>query len=180
MEKQIETLDFLSMINTSGLIPPDITKALSGGITGVSVNELFPKTDSNNNVTVEHIANLIIRTDHEWEIVLEWKLTGTMLDSKFLVIPGNWVVKAFLEGWGTSAEDYDLPEINQKVELYDANNKKIKSPWEYKVTINPGKIPVGTYRLAVALTYVDENNLPGPLAGFIEFPDMIQIYNPGK
>lgn len=164
-----EMQDFLSTIDLKSLIPADPTKALTGGITSVTVEEA---DDSG-----AFQANTIIRTDRDWQITLKWALQGSLLNSKFFEFPGTWVVNAFLEAWGANAKDQDLPEVSMTVD-----QDPQPSPWEYTATIGvkKGTVVPGAYRLAVTLTYKDENGDPGPMAGFIEVPGMIQIYKPSK
>lgn len=165
----IEMQDFLATIDLKSLIPSDPAKALSGGITSVLVEEA--------DESGKFLENSIIRTDREWRITLNWALTGSLLNSSFFEFPGTWVVKAFLEAWGENAKDHDIPEVSQLVDR-DID----PSPWEYTATMSiaKGTIEPGAYRLAVTLTYKDENGDPGPMAGFIEVPGMIQIYKPSK
>ena len=164
-----EMQDFLSTIDLKSLIPADPTKALTGGITSVTVEEA--------DETGVFQENKIIRTDRDWQITLKWALQGNLLNSKFFDFPGTWVINAFLEAWGSTAKDHDLSEVNLVVD-----QDPQPSPWEYTATISvkKGTILPGAYRLAVTLTYKDENGDPGPMAGFVEVPGMLQIYKPSK
>jgi hypothetical protein len=157
---------------------------LSGGITEVSVKEMLPAGP---------LSNQILQKNHDWQIQVNWELVGTMLDSPFFTIPGNWVLKAYLEGWGEEADELDLPGDTAKgIPVVPAMKvvpigtiEKVGEPpipeteWRYVETFtikaNDNPDP-GPYRLAVTITYVDDKGVPGPMAGFIEFKGMVQIY----
>jgi hypothetical protein len=170
--------DFETELNLGALA----TGTLSGGITELTVTE---------RVASGYQPNQIIRYDHDWQIKVKWELVGSMLDSPFFTIPGKWIVKAYLEGWGVDADDKDLnSDSTSGVTVVPAQtvvpagfNNGIDDPpeteWQYveTFTIRAADNPdPGTYKLAVAITYEDEDGNPGPMAGFIEFGDMIQIY----
>ena len=157
------------------------TGTLTGGITELSVKELLP---------AGYTSNQIIRKDHDWQIKVSWELDGTMLDSPFFTIPGKWVLKAYLEGWGEQAAERDLvgdtvdgiavvpaPEIVPAGSLGPADPPETEWRYAETFTIKAVKNPdPGPYRLAVTITYEDDKGKPGPMAGFIEFRGMIQIY----
>ena len=42
------------------------------------------------------------------------------------------------------------------------------------------RVKPGTYKLAVTVTFEHDPGQPGPMAGFVEFGNMIQIYDPGN
>ncbi len=159
------------------------TGTIAGGITNV----LLEEKDANGIYNHSHI----IRTDHDWRINVSWALRGTLLDSRFLDIPGKWVLKTYLEGWGKDAEEIDRDGDHGGIEVTPAQtvvkagslgmNDPLETEWQYMETFTfaPKAVKPGAYRLAVAITYRDENDVPGPMAGFIEVEDMIQIYDPG-
>lgn len=180
-EKDLEFQDYLAEINTQ-LVPAKPAVALRGGITAVKVEE-FDEKGANSE------ESSIIRTDRKWQVTLEWKLDGTLLKSKHWNFTGTWHVQAFLEAFGedkptTQGEkrDYDLKEVTTDVRKKDTSGADAATPWVYTATsiINAGDVNPGLYRLAVALTYTDEEGDPGPMAGFIEVPGMIQVYKPSK
>jgi hypothetical protein len=157
---------------------------LTGGITGVTVKE--------KDVRGNFQDNLIIRTDQEWQVTVNWALRGTMLDQRWLDIQGKWLLKAYLEGWGKGAEEIDRDsdtvggiKIDPAPTIVKAGslglNDPLETEWQYAETFTfpAGSIKPGTYRLALTVTYVDDAGIPGPMAGFIEHADMLQIYNPG-
>jgi hypothetical protein len=168
--------DFETELNLAGL-----TGTLRGGITKVTVDE---KDD-----TGVFKPNQIIRTDHDWRITVDWQLVGTLLASTFFTIPGKWVVTAYLEGWGKNADEKELSSdvagivVDPPMITVPANPPAIPEPeWRYSATFSIPKantLKAGPYRLAVTITYQDENGKPGPMAGFIEIADMVQIYVPG-
>lgn len=155
---------------------------LRGGITDITVKEL----------AVGGTTSQIIRNDHDWQITINWELVGTMLDSPFFTIPGNWILKAYLEGWGESANEKDLKgDTVGGIPVMTAKNvvpagsigagNPLETEWHYTetFTIKSAQNPsLGMYRLAVAITYEDDKHNPGPIAGFIEVSDMVQIYKP--
>jgi hypothetical protein len=176
------------------------TGTLEGRITDLRVQEFVL-----NEVTgkMEFMDNTVIRTDAKWQIVLEWELAGTALDPGILALKGAWVARAYLEGWGKNADEVDLDGDTGNIKLMDHKPDKDingnvlpeksrtgsdETAWLYKetITINPTPVPpktplnVGPYKLAITVTYVDDNSDPGPMAGFYELPQMIQIYQPKK
>ena len=181
------------------------TATLQGGITGLTVME---KDETGIFVP----TNNIMRTDRDWQITLNWELVGTLLDiagppgSGITVnIPGNFVINAYLEGLGKSADGDDLNgDTAGGIPVMGTVNKVIvpagsiaagdpvETEWKYSETVtikaptspNPPTLKPGAYRLAVNLTYGVKDSAtgvfkPGPMAGFMELPDMIQIYDPG-
>jgi hypothetical protein len=173
--------DFEAELNLSGLQ----IGTLRGGITSVTIQE----KDAVGVLQDTHI----IRTDRDWQISLNWELRGTMLDSVFFTIPGKWIVKAYLEGWGKGAEELDHAGDTVDGLVVDPAQTIVKAgslgpqdppetAWQYaeKFTFLAGSVLPGAYRLAVTINYIDEFGAPGPMAGFIEIYDMVQIYDPGK
>lgn len=180
-EKDLEFQDYLAEINTQ-IVPANPAVALSGGITSVIVEE----ADENG---INFQESSIIRSDRNWRVTLEWRLDGTLLTSRHFNFTGTWHVQAFLEAFGedkpnTQGEkrDYDLKEVTTDVRKKDASGADAATPWDYieSLVVNAGGVNPGLYRLAVALTYTDENGDPGPMAGFIEVPGMVQVYTPKK
>jgi len=157
---------------------------LTGGIMSVAVKE--------KDVRGNFQDSLIIRTDQEWQVTVNWALRGTMLDQRWLDIQGKWLLKAYLEGWGKDAEEIDRDgdtvggiEVDPAPTIVKAGslglNDPLETEWQYVETFTfpAGSIKPGTYKLALTVTYVDDAGVPGPMAGFIEHADMLQIYNPG-
>lgn len=157
--------------------------SLRGGITDVIVEEL-----------VTNGTSQIIRLDSDWKVTVKWELVGTLLDSTFFTFPGKWILNAYLEGWGEDADELDLMgdtadglPVMASRKIVEANSiapgVPLETEWHFQETFtiraadNPDP---GLYRLAVAITYRDENDNPGPMAGFIEVPEMVQIYEPKK
>lgn len=159
---------------------------LTGGITGVEVKE----KDSLGNFQ----PSLIIRTDRDWQVTVKWAVIGSMLDIRWLNIGGKWLLKAYLEGWGKGADEHDQDgDIAGGVQVDGGQDTIVKkgsvmppdnppeTEWHYVETFTfpAGTIKPGTYKLAVAITFEDDQGVPGAMAGFIEYADMVQIYNPG-
>lgn len=171
---------------------------LDGRITGIGVHEHVDDGTG----TLHWMTNTVIRSDSTWRIAVNWELFGTKLDqpaASFLTIQGNWVVRAYLEGWGENAGDHDLKGgtisvmSGKTIAQIDDPSSTLTPPkkvtaWQFldHIVIGPStlvpKPPLtsiaGPYKLAVTLTYEDSPGKPGPMAGFIELPHMIQIYDP--
>lgn len=159
------------------------TGTLAGGIT----DALIMEKDTSGNFKESHI----IRTDRDWQISINWALRGTMLDSPFLDVPGTWVLKAYLEGWGKESEEIDREgdtvggiKVEPAQTIVPAGailpGDPPETEWQYAetFTFRAGKVLPGTYKMALTINYIDENGNPGPMAGFIELKDMVQIYKP--
>jgi len=156
---------------------PIATGTLRGGITGVAIKE--------DDGTGNFLEDKIIRTDRDWRIEVNWQLVGTMLTSPFFTIPGNWVVTAYLEGWGQATEEKELAGDNSPIPVVPPTTVVPGAPgvdpeWHYVETIsipNASTPAVGPYKVVITITYQDQNGNPGPMAGFLE-AEMLQIYKP--
>lgn len=152
---------------------------LTGGIKSITVMEKDEKSELK--------QSLIIRKDRAWQIGINWALRGGMLDLHWLDIRGKWVVNAYLEGLGKDAQETDHNGDTAKgilVEppmLITKDPKTLQTEWQYSETFTfaPDSVKTGAYKLVVAITYEHDPGKPGPMAGFIEFPSMIQVYDPG-
>ncbi len=206
---------------------------LRGKITGLIVRE----KDENG---ILQDTNNIMRTDRDWQIMLTWKLFGTVLDMMApphmgpitAALHGNFLINAYLEGLGSrrNTDEMELPGdtvggvpvmggakaiVNQGARtkadptaVHPTQDDPLETEWQYNETITiraedpnakparPRLLKPGPYKLAVTLTYeqpdVDRTTgiqktdsagnplfKPGPMAGFMELPDLIQIYDPG-
>lgn len=152
------------------------TGTIEGGISSVEVLD-----SSSNDV------NVISKDDiGTCKVHVSWGLKGTLLDSVFLNIPGDWVVKAYIEGWGDKAQELDLDSDNGKISVMGARDvvkgdsaAGTETQWNYKETITlPSTLEVGMYKLAVSINYVHPSGDPGQMAGFIEHDSMLQIFEP--
>jgi hypothetical protein len=119
---------------------------------------------------------------------VQWQLVGTLLGSPFFTIPGKWVVRGYLEGWGQVAEELDLDGDSGGTLVVPPTSIVPVGPgvpdpeWHYEeaITIRFNNNPrPGPYRLAITITYEDAAGNPGPMAGFLEIGDMVQLYKPG-
>lgn len=152
---------------------------LTGGVLGLKVKE---KDDQGN-----YQDALIIRTDREWQVTVNWALRGSMLDLHWLDIRGKWVLNAYLEGLGKNAQetDHNGDTIGGIAVEPPPTIVKVGIPpqtqWEYVETFTfaPKAVKTGAYKLVVTITYEHDPANPGPMAGFIEFGNMIQLYDPG-
>ena len=177
-----EMQDFKAAINIGQVG----TGTLEGRITGLTVQEFDGK---------DFKDSTVIRADSTWRIKLDWELAGTALEPGILALNGAWVVKAYLEGWGAGATETELPgDLGANIKLMDhkpdmdgdgnalpemSRIDNTLAAWLYTetITIDPAKTTIneGPYRLAVTVTY-QKDGVPGPMAGFVEFDKMIQIY----
>jgi hypothetical protein len=151
------------------------TGTIEGGITALQVLDKYGK-----------VAN-VLSTDDDWTIIVNWELVGTMLDSPFLDIPGNWVVNAYLEGWGKDADEMDLEDNGDVSVMGDmtvvptGTGIQHDTKWQYKKEIMIPKVnnpKAGTYKLAVTITYSEGSTTgktTGTMAGFIEHDSMVQF-----
>lgn len=184
------------------------TPTLSGKITGLVIKEWDPAT------TQFVPTNNIIRNDRDWQIMLTWKLLGSLLDVAVVSGPGpitaeihgNFLVNAYVEGFGRTVEkrfpgdSKAIPVMSGVKAIVPHGSRTPANPaavpptpedpleteWQYNeiITIKSKQLVPGPYKLAVTLTYEKPNAtgtgfVPGPMAGFMEWPDMIQIYDPG-
>lgn len=153
---------------------------LTGGIKSITVKEKNEKGEFN--------ESLIIRKDRGWQVTVNWALRGGMLDVHWLDIRGKWILNAFLEGWGKNADesDHNGDTANGILVEPPLTVAQVGTPpeteWQYTETFTfaPNSVKTGAYKLVVAITYEHDQGKPGPMAGFIEFPNMIQIYDPGQ
>lgn len=126
----------------------------------------------------------IIRTDRQWRVKVNWKLVGSVLAAPWALFPGDWVLKAYIEGWGLAATELDQTGDTATIDLQTGQAAIIAGPpaeWEYAETFTfpVGRITTpGTYKLAVAITAQTKAGKPIPMAGFIEYGEMLQLYNP--
>jgi hypothetical protein len=221
---------FDSEINLGGFSTVAGVATLNGSITGFKVEEYdgTKYVDTNN----------IFRTDRDWKMTLNWRLFGTLLDLTppavgmvTAELHGKFVVWAYFEGIGSTADEKDLRGDTTQlggIDLMagrkgDPVAKGSRSPatptakadpeeteWQYEETFtilgeNPNAKPAaiqrylkpGAYRVSVNLTFqqpdIDQATglqkrdsatgellfRPGPMAGFMELPGMIQVYDPG-
>ena len=167
-----EVQDYLASINLGRLG----TGTLEGRITNMIVEE-----DDGTGFK----ENTVIRSDSVWKITVEWELAGTVLDPPaVLLIPGAWKVKAYLEGWGAGATDHDRDGDSGNISVMsrvlgdESRTGSGESAWLYSdaITFRSGDVGAGPYKLAITVTYEDPPGTPGPMAGFVEFDNMIQIY----
>jgi len=118
----------------------------------------------------------IIRTDTDWAIRIKWSLTGTLAP----LICGEWCVHAFLESMGPGPE-LRLPSEREEIRIPLDPCGDGKCTYDFRIPRGTVKaehcgIP---YKLVVSLTYYDQCNRPGPMAGFVELP-MVQFYEPAQ
>lgn len=119
----------------------------------------------------------VIRANNAWSIKVDWKTSGAL--SAFLV--GNWHVHAYLESIGPG----------QELRLGGNLIRLTPGPGtiSYSSTINvaPNTVVVQgghpnesvPMKLVVTVTYDWADNVPGPMAGYIEGP-VIQFFNPAN
>lgn len=151
---------------------------LTGGIRAIKVQE--------KDAQGSYKDSLIIRNDREWKVTIDWALMGDMLDVHWLDIRGNWLLKVYLEGMGVEAQESDHKGDTAKIQVEPPQATGVlgvppQTAWLYTetFTFKPKTVKPGTYRLSAAITFEHDPGKPGPMAGFIEFGNMIQIYDAG-
>jgi hypothetical protein len=115
----------------------------------------------------------IIRIDQDWRVRVHWGLEGCLKS----MICGAWCLHLHLESIGEGPE-LSLPVPN-KVRLDPCGNGE----YDYDFVLRKGKVTADhcstPYKPVVTVTYENECELPGPIAGFVEL-GIIQFYDPGK
>ena len=123
--------------------------------------------------TPENTTN-IIRIDQEWGVVFHWELKGTLKR----MICGEWCLHVDLESIGEG------PELNlpSKEGLHVPFKGCEKCEFTQAVCIPAGTVSGEhcsiPYKLVATVTYLDDCDVPGPLAGYVEGP-IVQFYDPG-
>jgi hypothetical protein len=116
----------------------------------------------------------IIRTDTNWAIHLQWKLTGALVP----MICGKWCVHVYLESIGPGPELKLHDAIGPHyIDLNPGGNGEYFSHFDVlkgTVTADHCSTP---YKLVAAVTYLTSFGKPGPMAGFVEGP-IVQFYDP--
>jgi hypothetical protein len=152
-----------------------LTGTIAGGITDIQV---LDKSGKETNV---------LSTKDDWSIKVNWELVGTLLDSPILNFKGDWVVNAYLEGWGKGADEMDLENngdvsvMGDKTEVSPGTGTPPDTEWQYEKEIKVPKAnnpKAGAYKLAVTITYSEgatTGKTAGTMAGFIEHDSMVQF-----
>lgn len=113
----------------------------------------------------------IIRTDQDWGVVFKWGLRGPLSR----MICGVWCLHVNLESIGPG------PELNlPSEEGFHLHFKGCAGTEFTKVICVPKGIVSGKhcsvpYKLVATVTYLDECDRPGPMAGFVE-GTIVQFY----
>jgi len=155
---------------------------LAGDISAPIVNP-DPVTNASNNMITEQ---------QDWAITIDWNLHGNFLDI-FPFAGCRWAVKAYLEGWGSDTNELEIEGETQPLLVDGAKRTVVPSTatdptmWKYseKINVEKGNLNPGPYKLAITITLfqvdlTDPKNpvdiRPLPIAGFIEYPDMLQVF----
>lgn len=119
-------------------------------------------------------TNGIIRVDQESSVRVYWTLKGPLADC----ICGSWCVKVHLESIGSGPE-FELSEV-PRVELDPCGDGN----YHAEIRLTPEKVTPAhcssVYKLVATVTYLTPCNKPGPMAGFYEFPGLVQFYKSDK
>lgn len=109
----------------------------------------------------------IIQVDQPWYIVFILRTTGLLNH----LMCGQWEFKVLLEKMGKGE---DVPELIKTIDFSS------RPGWYFDVlTIPPGTMEEGVYRVVVAGTFKGPKNVPGPIAGFADL-GLVQFYKEGK
>jgi hypothetical protein len=116
----------------------------------------------------------VINASQGFDAHLEWELCGAMVG----ILGGNWHVRLLLESMGPDPEHVLPTPVGKTVPL----SSGVPCPtnpnctcWTTNINVGAQGVAPGTYKPVIALTYVDTNGNPGPIAGFAEL-GMVQIY----
>ena len=117
----------------------------------------------------------VIRTDQSWGVRVKWEMDGALVTW----LNANFQIQAFLERMGPGA-DYALPIVVVNSLTGILTNPLTNPERNYKVdvTVAPGAVAVGVYRVVVALHLFDDSSgNPTPIAGFADC-GFIDIFQP--
>jgi hypothetical protein len=137
---------------------------LLGGYLEASIFEQAP----------ENVTN-IIRIDQDWGVVFKWGLEGSLKR----MICGEWCLHLDLESIG-KGEEFSLPDPRNEVHIDFKGCERCEFEYVFRVpkgTVDARHCSV-PYKLVATVTYLDECDVPGPMAGYVEGP-IIQFYDPG-
>ena len=119
------------------------------------------------------VPTTVIATDQEWAVQVHWETRGHMSNH----LPGTWCVNVWIESIGEGDE--------KKIGWVHVPLSPGADPVIYnaEITVPAGKVSVPPhqstpFKLVTTVTYMWPNDIPGPMAGYIENP-IIQFYNPG-
>lgn len=151
----------------SGLVPP----LLEGTISAPTVREVGGP-----------ITPMIIRTDQDWQIDVDWEVHGSLLSKPTAAsfpFTGEWILRAYLESIGPGTE-YELPLSGKGVRLdvgKPVTTAGDKRTYSATISVLKNDVAPGVYKMVIALTHESSPGVPGPIAGFFE-SGMLQIYQP--
>lgn len=180
------------------------TPTLEGKITGIVIKEIDEKGNpqpTNNIVRTDRDWTIMLT----WKLMGSLLDVAVVSGPGPITaeIHGNFIVNAYLEGLGKATIEDEFPGDSKAISVMNDVKAHVKqgsltatptipvnppdTEWQYNetITIKSKRLPAGPYKLAVTLTYEKPNSdgtgfVPGPMAGFMEYPDLIQIYDPGK
>jgi hypothetical protein len=121
--------------------------------------------------------SMVIRTDQNWQIQIDWNLQGSLLGTPFFTFNGEWVVRVYLESMGPSNE-YEIPIGGSGAHVSVATftpDGLSKRDYTTTIQIAPKAVDPGIYKMVIAVTYESSPGVPGPIAGFHE-GGMLQLY----
>lgn len=116
-------------------------------------------------VTSPTMPTNIIRTDQDWFVHLQWRLTGSLVP----LIGGTWLIQTYLESIGPGPEfEVNAPGMSLAVNPNSPN-------YDVKFHVQAGAVPEGSYQMVTTIKFRDQTGRPGPLTGFYEEP-IVEFY----
>ncbi len=105
-------------------------------------------------------SNMVAQTDQELHIRLKWRVTGTLP----LIMAGKWDCAVYLEQMGSG--EYPGGPFTKTVNLVAVTDHT----YDVKIDVPAGAIPVGVYKIVVAVTLRGPapSNAALPVAAFAE------------
>ena len=111
----------------------------------------------------------IIRADQDWGVKIHWDLKGSL--ARFIC--GEWCIHLYLESMGPAPElKLDAPRY---VKLDPCGDGEYNLDFRVKAGTVNAEHCGNPYKVVAAVTYHDECDRPGPIAGFVEGP-LVQFY----
>lgn len=157
----------------SSLVTSLVSPVLEGSISAPKVEEVHGTP-----------SNMIIRSDQDWEIDVNWEVHGSLLSppaSRTFPFTGEWVVRVYIESMGRGPER-EIPKDRQgiRVNVIDGISpagEPDKKEYSTSIKVPKNDLKPGVYKLVLAITHESSPGVPGLIAGFYE-GDMLQIYDP--
>jgi hypothetical protein len=143
-------------------------------LSGTPISDLFHGHMSTLVLTDPHgrTPDTIISMTDDWHLKVEWQFHGTMVRGG--LVGGKWRVQAFMESIGPGDE---MIVATKEVDIATGGvPDAFGRAYSETFLIGPN-IPSspGPYKLVTVITCVGATGVPGPFAGYDEYP-MLQFY----